>query len=413
MRLEYGMTRPITSRNRPFFDLKEKAWFVSADRRPPASCRSIVSLFTGCGGMELGLEACGFRTAVCVEIDEHCNRTLEANRPWRRMEPGDITQLKTSEILKAARLKPGNVGLVTAGCPCQPFSTMGKGEGISSEDGNLFSHFIRVVMEARPAGFIFENVTGIMKHAAVLGMIADMADAIGYRVSARVLTAADYGVPQRRNRLILLGLRGHSCQSPAPAFPWPTHAEHPEEIVGWYAQRNFSIPPPKPWVTVRECFDNIDYEEVARMQERRECHMMKVSPLMAERMQYIRPGTRDNFKALPDELRPPCWLPDESGRLRHQGNDTFGRLELDRPSVTIRTCGYHPMKGRYVHPTEDRGLNTVELARLQGFPAEWKFVGNMTSVSRQIGNAVPPPLAEALGKAMAIQLASNKVEEGQ
>jgi len=399
------MARTIVSRNRPFFDPKERSWFVVADRRPPSRCRSVISLFTGCGGMELGLEACGFRTAVCVEIDGDCNRTLERNRPsWRRMEPGDITALATGDILKAARLQPGRAALVTAGCPCQPFSTMGKEEGILCEDGNLFSHFIRVVTEAKPAGFIFENVAGITRHADVLGMISDMADMLDYRVSARLLTAADYGVPQRRNRLILLGLRGRSSRSPVPAFPWPTHAGGPDEFVGWYAGRGLSAPRPEPWRTVRECFAGIDYEEVARMTERGECHAMGVSPLMAERMRHIRPGTRDNFKALPMELRPPCWRPDGSGRLRHQGNDTFGRLEPDRPSVTIRTCGYHPMKGRYIHPFEDRGLNTVELARLQGFPPGWRFSGGLSSVSRQVGNAVPPPLAEALGWAMAAQL---------
>jgi len=159
--------RPIIKPNKvvsglPMDGERLKAWFVSANRKPPKPVRSVVSLFTGCGGMEIGLEKAGFRTAVCVEIDEDCNRTLEMNRPqWGRMEPGDITNIPAEKILDAGGLKPGQVGLVTAGCPCQPFSMMGKKEGVSSEDGNLFSHFIRIVSELQPAGFIFENVTGI------------------------------------------------------------------------------------------------------------------------------------------------------------------------------------------------------------------------------------------------------------
>ena len=401
--------RSLFRRNAPFFDVRRKAWFVSSDRTPPARLRPVVSLFTGCGGMELGLEAAGFRTAVCVEIDGNCNRTLEANRPaWRRMEPGDITKLSTNDILAAAGLEPGRVGLVTAGCPCQPFSTMGKEEGVSCDDGNLFAHFIRIVREAGPAGFVFENVAGILKHEGVIRTIAGMADDLGYRMAARVLNAADYGVPQCRNRLIVLGLRGRSREAPAPAFPWPTHAEDPAGSAAWYAARGLAVPEPSPWATVRGCFAAIDYEEVGRMEARGECHSMSVSPLMAERIRHIRPGTRDNFKALPEALRPPCWRSGPDGAPRYQANDTFGRLDPGRPSVTIRTCGYHPMKGRYLHPTLDRGLNTVEMARLQGFPPEWRFVGNMTSVSRQIGNAVPPPLAEAIGRAMAAQLAAAR-----
>lgn len=370
------------------------AWFVSANRRPPAKMSKIISLFTGCGGMEIGLEAAGFRTAACIEIDSDCRETLRANRPsWALAEPGDITKMSADEILRLAKSQSGEVGLVTGGVPCQPFSTMGKGEGIRSDDGNLFRHFLRVVRAARPAGFVFENVRGIMKHGDVLKTIRDASADLGYRVSARILNAADYGVPQRRNRLIVLGLR-EWCGAPVPAFPWRTHDANPDEFVQEYARMGFAIPRPEPWLTVRCCFDSIRSDELAGGMQ------MGVSDLMRRRIACIRPGTRDNFKALPDELKPNCW---KSGK--HQGNDTFGRLDFDSPSVTIRTCGYHPMKGRYLHPDEDRGLNTVELARLQGFPPEWRFHGGLVSVGKQIGNAVPPPLAKAIGRAMAFQIA--------
>lgn len=344
--------------------------------------------------MELGLEAAGFRTAVCVEMDADCRRTLAINRPsWPLLEPGDITKLDTSEILSAARMRPGEPALVTGGAPCQPFSTMGKGEGTGCDDGNLFLHFMRVVREADPAGFVFENVQGMQsKHSPVVDSILGAGESAGYITVARVLNAADYGVPQRRRRLIVLGLR-RGCA--IPAFPWPTHAEDAAAIVARYAKGGFAVPPPCCWATVADCLGSIPPEEFAR----EDCKQMRVSPLMQDRMSHIRPGTRDNFKALPDTLKPKCW---RNGK--HQGNDTFGRLNPARPAVTVRTCGYHPMKGRYIHPTEDRGLNTVEMARLQGFPSEWRFHGGLTSVGRQVGNAVPPPLAEAIGRVLARQV---------
>jgi len=393
--------RPIIRPNKvvsilPRCDGDRNAWFVSASRRPSAKVSKVISLFTGCGGMEIGLEAAGFRTAACVEIDSDCRETLKANRPtWPLEEPGDITKLASDDLLRLAGLRPGEAGLVTGGAPCQPFSTMGKGEGIGSDDGNLFRHFLRVIQDAKPAGFIFENVRGIMKHTEVLETMERSAGELGYSVSAHILNAADYGVPQRRNRLIIFGLRDW-CGTPVPAFPWPTHDADPDAFVQRYAEVGFAAPRPEPWLTVRECFGGIRPEELAVGLQ------MKVSDLSRRRIKHIRPGTRDNFKALPDELKPDCW---KSGK--HQGNDTFGRLDLDSPAVTIRTCGYHPMKGRYLHPDEDRGLNTVELARLQGFPPEWEFHGGLVSVGKQIGNAVPPPLAEALGKAMAFQISSR------
>lgn len=395
--------RPIIRPNRVVSILprdgdRSKAWFVAAERkRPPGGTKAVISLFTGCGGMEIGLEAAGFRTAACVEIDGDCRETLNANRPsWPLAEPGDITELSVDELLRLAKLRPGEAGLVTGGAPCQPFSTMGKGEGTGSDKGNLFRHFIRVVRGAMPAGFVFENVRGIMKHGEVLETIRSASEDLGYRVSAHILNAADYGVPQRRSRLIVLGLRDW-CGAPVPAFPWPTHDADPDAFVQGYAKAGFAAPRPEPWLTVRQCFGDIRPEELAAGMQ------MGVSDLTRRRIEHIRPGTRDNFKALPDDLKPDCW---KSGK--HQGHDTFGRLDPDRPSVTIRTCGYHPMKGRYLHPDEDRGLNTVELARLQGFPPEWAFHGGLTSVGKQIGNAVPPPLAEAIGRAMAFQIGRGR-----
>ena len=131
---------------------------------------------------------------------------------------------------------------------------------------------------------------------------------------------------------------------------------------------------------------------------------MKHSDEMKHRMSLIKQG--QNFKSLPMGMRPNCW---KSGK--HQGQDTFGRIEENKPSPTIRTAGYNPTKGKYIHPNENRGLNTMEMATLQTFPNDWKFSTksgkpSIVSIGKQIGNAVPPLFSEALGKAIALQLAN-------
>ncbi len=359
--------------------------------------RPVISLFTGAGGLDLGLEAAGFVTTAYVEIDSDCRKTIVRNRGWRAVESGggDIRETPTSEILRTAGLKKGEVALVVGGAPCQPFSNIGKREGAASPDGNLFRDFIRVVSESAPNGFIFENVSAIagVKHAEVLRTIEREAAAIGYRVAMRILNAADYGVPQKRSRLIAIGLRGDGGQV---AMPFPTHAVDPVQFTHRYLAAGLPCPLiPATWRTVRDAIGKLRQSAF----ERPDALQMTVSDLSLARMRHIRPGTRDNFKVLPVDLLPDCW---KSGK--HQGADTFGRLQWDEPSVTIRTCGYHPMKGRYIHPSEHRGLNTVELMRLQGFPASYRFCGGLISVGRQIGNAVPPPLSKAIGIAIRRQL---------
>lgn len=349
--------------------------------------RAVISLFSGAGGLDLGLEAAGFETALCVERDADCRTTLRHNRPnWRVTDDhgGDIRAISIKRMLEEAGLRSGDAALVVGGAPCQPFSNIGSRAGTKADDGTLFKEFMRVVGGVRPRGFIFENVAAIThsRHREVVEFLNSEGARLGYSVTAGVLNAADFGTPQKRLRMFALGCRSGR----APVLPPPEFGA-PDE---W---RMLGL---KPWRTVRSAITRIPKLRLCRHDNL----CMRVSELMLRRYQCIRSGTRDNFKALPAQLRPPCW---RTGK--HQGSDTFGRLLLDEPSVTIRTCGYHPMKGRYIHPTEHRGLNTAELARLQGFPDSWEFRTasgrpNLSSIARQIGNAVPPPLAAAIGRAM-------------
>lgn len=364
----------------------------------------IISLFTGAGGMEIGLEAAGFETAVCVEIDANCRATLKANRPeWKIFEddknriPGDIREITAKELLKFAELKVGEASLVTGGAPCQPFSNIGKKQGKNDEkNGDLFLEFVRIVKETRPKAFIFENVAGIAqnKHKDVIEYMQEQFDGLGYGISFDILNAADYGVPQLRKRFIMIGILGRK-----PAFPFPTHKKDKNDWDKYHSQfDNHPLHPPSYWVSVESAFKKLK----ARDFDRPDCLGMKHSLEMVKRMSLIKQG--ENFKVLPMNLRPDCW---KSGK--HQGQDTFGRIESEKPSPTIRTAAYNPTKGKYIHPFEDRGLNTLEMASLQSFPTSWEFKTesgkpSMVGIGRQIGNAVPPLLALALGKAIAIQI---------
>jgi len=374
----------------------------------------VISLFTGAGGLDIGLEEAGFNTAVCVEYDTDCRETLRCNRPaWKLFEegvkmekgemrkriPGDIRDIEVDELLKYANLKKGQAALVVGGAPCQPFSNIGKKLGKEDKkNGDLFLEFVRIVKGAQPKAFIFENVVGITqgKHSDVISYMVDKFKGLGYGISYTILNAANYGVPQRRERFFLIGIKNVAN----PAFPFPTHFKDEKGYATFIEDLDIqSLHRYKNWVSVKAAFKAI----LKGSEKRNDYALMNISDVVINRMTYIKQG--ENFKALPMRLRPDCW---KSGK--HQGNDTFGRLIADVPAITIRTAAYNPSKGMYIHPFENRGLSTIEMAALQSFPFDWFFKSRgrekitLVSGGKQIGNAVPPLLARALGAAIKKQL---------
>ncbi|SOD91684.1 DNA cytosine methyltransferase [Spirosoma fluviale] len=389
----------------------------------------VISLFSGAGGLDIGLENSGFQTAACIEYDIDCRETLKFNRPeWKVFEekeklengkvstrvPGDVRDISVDELLDFVGLVKGEVSLVVGGAPCQPFSNIGKKLGKNDErNGDLFLEFVRMVKGIQPEAFIFENVVGITqnKHSDVIAYMVDKLQGLGYGISHTILNAANYGVPQRRERFFLIGIKGVD----KPAFPFPTHfknLKHYESYVkDFQSFPLFDVAPLnnyKKWVSVDDAFKNLPLDTTTR----KDYVLMNISDFVVNRMTYINQG--ENFKVLPMELRPNCW---KNGR--HQGNDTFGRLIADLPSVTIRTAAYNPAKGMYIHPWENRGLSTIEMAALQSFPYDWNFrvkgreKGTLVSVGKQIGNAVPPVLAQALGTAIMKQILAKHVKSEQ
>lgn len=375
---------------------------------------TVISLFSGAGGLDIGLEQAGFDTVLCIENDINCRTTLKHNRPnWKVFdtsikykngensirEPGNIRDIDVNEVLDFIDAKPREITLVVGGAPCQPFSNMGKKQGQHDEkNGDLFLEFVRMVRGIKPKAFIFENVAGITqnKHMDVLGYMIKNFEGSGYGISSAILNAANYGVPQRRERFFLIGIQ--NCEN--PAFPLPTHSKDDKTWDSFVRDLdNKPVYNPKKWLSVSEAFKKLPHN----YKKRNDYAVMNISPKVVERMKYISQG--ENFKVLPMDMRPNCW---KNGK--HQGNDTFGRLIADLPAVTIRTAAYNPAKGMYIHPFENRGLNITEMAILQDFPLEWEFKTygrdkvTLVSAGKQIGNAVPPGLAKALGLAIKQQL---------
>ena len=369
----------------------------------------VISLFSGAGGFDLGLETVGFETVACVEIDADCRETLRHNRPnWKLLEndnnriAGDIRSIYPDEILELSHLKKGEAALVIGGAPCQPFSNIGMKKGEKDpKNGDLFLEFVKMVKGIQPKAFIFENVVGITqsRHSGVIEYMIEKLSGLGYGISYAVLNAANYGVAQKRERFFLLGISNVL----KPAFPLPTHFKGLKE---WSSFINHLDRTPKcvpePWITLNEIMNTLP----SGYQSRSDYAVMNISDTVVKRMELIKPG--QNFKVLPLDMRPDCW---KSGK--HQGQDTFGRLRLDEPSVTIRTAAYNPAKGKYIHPIENRGLNTIEMAAIQSFPFDWHFKTatrkriTLKSGGMQIGNAVPPLLAQALGLAIKTQLTNS------
>lgn len=374
----------------------------------------VISLFSGAMGLDLGLEAAGLNTAVCVEIDPRCCETIHRNRPDIPVLQSDIATLPTASILAKADLQPSQAFAVVGGPPCQSFSTGGLRQSIRDRRGNLFAEFLRVVDEARPVYFVFENVAHILTAAirhrpiaerpgqrwhlssykrqngqlalgfddgtqpleddeqagSALSVILDAFEELGYSLTFAVLNAADYGVPQRRLRFVLMGSRLRE----RPMFTARTHAAH--------GSQDFP-----PWRTLRDA--------IGDLQEYRPQHS-NYTPEFQRYFSLIPPG--GNWRDLPVELQKEA-LGERAFAAGGGKTGFFRRLSWDEPAPTI--VGKPNRKSHAIcHPDEIRPLTVRESARVQGFPDDWDFAGSMHAQYLQIGNAVPVGLGHAVGRAL-------------
>ncbi len=313
-----------------------------------------IELFAGAGGIALGFEKAGIEGISFVEIDKDATETLRLNRAnWNVIED-DIRNVDFGEY-------KGKVDIVSGGAPCQSFSYAGKRLGFGDTRGTLFSEFARCVKETEPKIFLFENVKGMLSHdkGRTFKTIIHEFESLGYKVMYKVLNAAYYGVGQKRERLIIIGIRNDLAH-----------------------KIDFSYPEPEKEMTMlRDVLQNVPDSPYQPYSEKKR----KV-------MELVPPG--GSWVDLPEEV-----AKEYMGKSYNSGGgrrEMARRISWDEPCLTLTTSPSQKQTER-CHPDETRPFTVREYARIQSFPDEWEFHGTLASKYRQIGNAVPVELARRIG----------------
>lgn len=357
------------------------------------ACITTLDLFAGAGGLSLGfhLADLGYSPVFAVEHEPAAAETFARNFGCD-VFAGDIED---------GPAYPDEVDVIIGGPPCQGFSPLGRDRDDESRArlNGLWKHYLDAVRTLRPKAFVIENVPEFQRSAQfaeLLHLLATDTNLAGYTVGYGVLNAADYGVPQKRRRGILVAVRDYSGETDTDPvtgeerLPWPPPPTH-----GPAAE------PPAPYITARDAIGDLPARTNGTNPSITTVNGVTVQhlhfgrrplPTSIERMKAIPPGGNrfDLMRNRPD-ITPACWLNKPTGTT-----DVMGRVRWDEPSATIRTEFYKPEKGRYLHPSANRVISHREAARLQSFPDWYVFEGTKIQIARQIGNAVPPLLGKAL-----------------
>ncbi|MBF1256220.1 MAG: DNA (cytosine-5-)-methyltransferase [Stomatobaculum longum] len=318
---------------------------------------STIELFAGAGGLALGIEKAGFETLACLEWDKNACATLRKNRPnWNVIE-GDITDISSQDLTEYFSLKRGELSLLSGGAPCQAFSYAGKKLGLEDARGTLFYHYAMFLEQLQPQVFLFENVRGLLTHdhGRTYQTMLKIFEEAGYLIQKQILNAWDYGVAQKRERLITIGIRKDLSEKVHFEFPKP-HEYKP---------------------VLRDVLLDCPVSEGALYSE----YKKKIYDL-------VPPGGywRDIPEEIAKEYMKSCWNM-EGGRT-----GILRRLSLDEPSLTVLTSPSQKQTDR-CHPLESRPFTVRENARCQSFPDDWVFCGSIGAQYKQVGNAVPVNLA--------------------
>ncbi|GAA1600679.1 DNA cytosine methyltransferase [Actinoplanes couchii] len=346
----------------------------------PLTC---VSLFSGGMGLDLGIEAAGFDLRFAADNMPAAAGTARINRPDLPFYTGDVSGLTADTVFAMSGLGKGGIDLLAGGPPCQSFSTAGKRLGLAdAAKGPLVFEYVRLIRELRPRAFVMENVKGLLSASTVWrelpynnnGKIIDehhgslfrdlwaRLTEIGYSVGYRQINAADFGVPQTRQRVFLIGYRDRTPVT----FPPPTHGAAPNPS----------------WRTLADAFQDLGADD---------SHCAAFSERKLRYLKMIPEG--GNWRALPEDIQR-----ESMGRAFYAKGGRSGywrRLSFRLPAPTILTEPNNASTS-LCHPTEDRPLTVRECARIQTFPDSWLFNGRGADQYRLVGNAVPVRLATSL-----------------
>lgn len=316
-----------------------------------------IELFAGAGGLALGVERAGFNTIGLVEFDKDACDTLRANRPNWNVICDDIANVSSKDLEQLFGVKKGELDLLSGGAPCQAFSYAGKRLGLEDARGTLFYHYAVFLEKLQPKMFLFENVRGLLTHdnGRTYSTILNIFEKAGYEIQKDVLNAWNYGVAQKRERLMTVGIR--------------------KDLVG---KIEYSFPKPHEYKPVlRDVLQNVPESIGVPYGENKR----KIFELVPAGGYW-----RDIDPEIAKSYMKSCWNM-EGGRT-----GILRRMSMDEPSLTVLTSPSQKQTER-CHPLEARPFTVRENARCQSFPDEWEFCGSAMSQYKQVGNAVPVNLA--------------------
>jgi DNA (cytosine-5)-methyltransferase 1 len=365
-----------------------------------------LSFFSGCLGLDLGLEKAGIHQLLACDFDKHCRNTIATNKPDMPVID-DIQKYEADDIRKLVGLKKNQrPTLIVGGPPCQAFSTAGKRQAFSDPRGNVFLKYIQLIEELQPDYAVIENVRGLlsaaMKHrpheqrtindpplskeempGGALDFVISWLERIGYTISFNLYNSANYGVPQVRERVILIAARN------GKKVPYirPTHSDDP----------SFGLPE---WTTFRQAVKGLKEKDMTHLN------------FPEDRLKYYRMLKDGQY-----------WkhLPTEELKLEAMGNSYYSgggktgfyrRIAWDKPSPTLVTSPIMPATD-LAHPEKDRPLSIQEYKRVQMFPDNWILTGSLTEQYKQVGNAVPVGLGEAVGRTLIDHLNGVKYDKDE
>ncbi len=359
----------------------------------------VIDLFAGVGGLSYGFEKDPeFKIVAANEILKPMATAYSLNHPNVKMYNEDISTFGKEKLVNDLGQEYADIDIIVGGPPCQAYSTVGK-RLIDDPRGKLFQEYYRLLVEFKPKLFVFENVTGLltMANGELIETIVKLFSSLGYKVKYKTLNAADFGAPQQRKRVIIVG----TTSSKEFEFPEETH-------TGDFSQNSLFGKGLTPHVTLADALsdlpllikENVGYNYITEPQNKYQELMRKQAPELI--LEHEKPNYNANLVAIMNAL-PEGGTPKDlplSLRPKSGFGNSYSRLWWDRPSTTITRNLGTPSSARCVHPLVSRALTTREGARLQGFPDNYQFFGSRSQKNLQIGNAVPTFLSIALKNAI-------------
>lgn len=382
----------------------------------------VLDLFCGTGGFSKGFEQDGrFDVVFGLDLLRVAVETFHLNHPDAVVEVGDIRSIPPAQIASRLHLKRGTVDVIIGGPPCQGFSSIRPHRATNTDNqrNSLFRDFARYVEYFRPKIFVLENVVGLATYGdgCTIEAMEEVFDRLGYSTDWRIVNAAHFGLPQKRERLIMLGTE----RGIPPSFPQPTHT-YDGDTIGLQDKRRMLLPiqrnlfnqvvPMLPnAITVAEAIDDLPpiasgegatrYSRPPRTEYQRarksdqQTLALHTSTAHTPKMLEIIRHSGPNISCIPKYL------------ISSGFSSCYSRLAADQPSVTITVNFVHPASNRCIHPTQDRALTPREGARLQGFDDDFLIAGSRTEIVKQIGNAVPPLLGRSIASHVARLLSAS------